>query len=106
MDRRLEEAAEVLGATRWQVFRRVVLPLSLEGVATGSILVFMLASGSFVTLLFLGGNSVQTLPLLIYQQFSVTRDFAMASAMSTALLLVAVLCLYAQLRLVRRRGMS
>ncbi|WP_430226127.1 hypothetical protein [Paroceanicella profunda] len=44
-------------------------------VGTGAILVFMIANGSFVTLVLLGGG-LQTLPLLIYQQFNTTRDFA------------------------------
>jgi putative spermidine/putrescine transport system permease protein len=104
IDRRLEEAAEMLGATPFQVFRRITFPLSLDGVGTGSILVFMVATGSFVTLLFLGGGTVQTLPLLIYQQFNTTRNFGLAAAMSTALLAIAVACLYLQLRLIRRRG--
>jgi putative spermidine/putrescine transport system permease protein len=47
---------------------------------------------------------MQTLPLMIYQQFNTTRDFGMASAMSKILLVIAVLCLFLQLRLVRRKG--
>ena len=101
---RLEESALVLGAGRLRTFLLIVLPLSLDGIGTGSILVFMLANGSFVTLLLLGGGSMQTLPLLIYQQFSTTRDFGFAAAMSTTLLVIALACLYLQLRLIRRRG--
>jgi putative spermidine/putrescine transport system permease protein len=101
IDRRLEESAEILGASRWRAFREITLPLSLDGIGTGSILVFMVANGSFVTLLLLGGG-LQTLPLLIYQQFNTTRDFGMASAMSTVLLLIALACLWLQLRLVGR----
>jgi putative spermidine/putrescine transport system permease protein len=103
IDRRLEESARILGAGRWRAFCEIVLPLSLDGIGTGSILVFMIANGSFVTLLLLGGG-LQTLPLLIYQQFNTTRDFAMVGAMSTVLLAIALVCLYLQLRLVRRKG--
>jgi putative spermidine/putrescine transport system permease protein len=103
IDRRLEESAALLGATRFRTFWEVTLPLSLDGIGTGAILVFMVANGSFVTLVLLGGG-LQTLPLLIYQQFNTTRDFGMASAMSTVLLAVALVCLFLQLRLVRRRG--
>lgn len=103
IDRRLEESAEILGASRWRAFREITLPLSLDGVGTGSILVFMVANGSFVTLLLLGGG-LQTLPLLIYQQFNTTRDFGLASAMSTVLLAIALLCLGLQLMLLRRKG--
>jgi putative spermidine/putrescine transport system permease protein len=103
IDQRLEESAALLGATRFRTFLEVTLPLSLDGIGTGAILVFMVANGSFVTLVLLGGG-LQTLPLLIYQQFNTTRDFGMASAMSTVLLAVALVCLFLQLRLVRRRG--
>ncbi|MFC7399973.1 ABC transporter permease [Chelatococcus sp. GCM10030263] len=103
IDQRLEESAALLGASRFRTFLEVTLPLSLDGIGTGAILVFMVANGSFVTLVLLGGG-LQTLPLLIYQQFNTTRDFAMASAMSTVLLAIALVCLFLQLRLVRRRG--
>lgn len=104
IDRSLEDSARILGAGRLKTFWRVTFPLSLDGVGTGAILVFMIANGSFVTLLLLGGGTLQTLPLLIYQQFNTTRDFAFASAMSIVLLALAVACLYLQLRLIRRRG--
>jgi putative spermidine/putrescine transport system permease protein len=105
VDRRLEESAAILGAGRVSSFIHVTLPLTLDGIATGFILVFMLTNGSFVTLLLLGGG-LQTLPLLVFQQFSVTHDFAFASAMSNVLLSAAVLCLFIQLRLIRRRGVA
>lgn len=102
IDTRLEESAELLGAGRLRAFREVTLPLSVDGIVTGCILVFMVANGSFVTLLLLGGG-LQTLPLLIYQQFNTTRDFGMVGAMSTVLLVLAVACLWLQLRMVRGR---
>lgn len=103
IDRRLEESAKILGAGRLRTFWEITLPLSLDGIGTGAILVFMIANGSFVTLVMLGGG-LQTLPLMIYQQFNTTRDFGMASAMSTILLVIAIACLFLQLRLVRQRG--
>jgi putative spermidine/putrescine transport system permease protein len=105
VDERLEESAQILGAGRLRTFWEVTLPLSLDGVGTGAILVFMVANGSFVTLVLLGGG-LHTLPLLIYQQFNTTREFGMASAMSNVLLAVAIVCLYLQLRLVRRQGVA
>lgn len=103
---RLEEAARLLGAGKTATFTRVTLPLSLDGIGTGSILCFMLASGSFVTLLLLGSGSVRTLPLLIYQQFNTTRDIGLASAMSNVMLVIALACLFIQLRYIRRRGVK
>ena len=94
----------MLGAGPFNTFFRVTLPLSIDGIATGTIIVFMLTTGSFVTLLLLGGGSFQTLPLLIYQQFNATRDLGFASAISNLLLIIALVCLYLQLRLIRRPG--
>lgn len=106
IDPKLKESARVLGAGRLRTFWSVTLPLSLDGVATGSILTFMVANGSFVTMLLLGDGKVVTLPVLIFQQFTLTRDMHFASAMGNVLLAVAVACLSLQLRLVRRRGVE
>lgn len=103
---RLEESARILGAGRVRTFLAITLPLSLDGIATGTILVFMLVNGSFVTLLMLGGGAMQTLPLLIYQQFNITRDFAFGAALSNVLIVIAVVCLYLQLTLIKRRGVD
>lgn len=104
LPRNVEEAARVLGASPWQAFLRVTLPLSFEGIGTGAILVFMLTVGSFVTVLLLGGTETMVLPLLIYQQVSVTADERFASALGTVLLLVGLATLYLQTRLFRVRG--
>jgi spermidine/putrescine transport system permease protein len=57
LDRRLLEAASDLGASRWQAFRRVTLPLSLPGVAAGFFFVFIPTVGEFVTPSLVGGTS-------------------------------------------------
>lgn len=106
VERNLEDSARILGANRLQTFFRITFPLTLDGIATGFILVFMLANGSFVTVLFLGGGSLPTLPLLIYQQFNTTRDFAFASVASNVLLVLTLVCLFLQLRFIRRRGVA
>ena len=104
IDPHLEESARILGANRVMTFLKVTFPLSLDGIGTGFIIVFLLANGSFVTLLLLGGGELKTLPLLIYQQFTISRDFQFAAAMSNVLLAIAVGCLYLQLRLIKRKG--
>jgi len=106
IDRGLEESARVLGANARQTFLKVTLPLSLDGIATGAILVFMLTNGSFLTMLLLGGGSIVTLPLMIYQQFNLTQDVAFAAAMGNTLLAFALVCLFLQIRLIRRRGIT
>jgi putative spermidine/putrescine transport system permease protein len=104
VDRRLEESARILGAGALRTFFLVTLPLAAEGIATGCVLVFMLTNGSFVTQLLLGDGSVVTLPLLIFQQFSLTQDLNFASAMGNLLLVIVLVCLWVQLRMSGRKG--
>lgn len=106
LDQRLEESAQILGASPIQAFFRITLPLSLDGIATGCILVFVLTNGSFLTMLLLGGGKVTTLSLLIYQQFTLTQEVAFAAAMGNILLLCSVIALAIQLRFVRRKGVK
>lgn len=106
VDVRLEESARILGAGRLATFLRITLPLSLDGIATGCILVFVLTNGSFLTMLLLGGGKVTTLSLLIYQQFNLTQDVAFAAAMGNVLLVFALICLALQARFVQREGVK
>jgi len=101
LDPKVEEAAKVLGASRFNVFRLVVLPLSAEGMLTGSILVFTATVGSFVTVMLLGNASTMVMPLLIYQQLTVASDWPFASAMGTTLLILVMLVLWMQSRFAR-----
>jgi putative spermidine/putrescine transport system permease protein len=99
----LEDTAAVLGAGWWQRFRLVVFPLSLEGVGAGVTLVFMLAIGSFVSVLLLGGADTLVLPLLIYQQvILINNNFA--AALGMYLLVISLVLLYVQARTFRVRG--
>jgi putative spermidine/putrescine transport system permease protein len=102
VDQRLEESARVLGAGRLRAFLAVTLPLSMDGVITGCILVFVITNGSFLTMLLLGGGKVTTLSLLIYQQFNSSGDIGFAAAMGNVLMLVALVGLGLQLLLHRR----
>ena len=104
VDVRLEESARVLGAGRLRSFLDVTLPLSMEGVATGCLLVFVITNGSFLTMLLLGNGRIVTLSLLIYQQFNTTQDVGFAAAMGNILMLAAVLCFALQFGFLRRRA--
>ena len=84
-DRSLEEAALSLGADRTRVFWRVTFPLSLHGVGVGCVLVFLLAIGSFVTPVLLGGGKVRLLAPMIYDQIINIVDWSTGSAMSVVL---------------------
>lgn len=81
-------AAEDLGASRFQSFIHVVLPLSLPGVMIGAFITFVLAIGDYVTPQILGGNRELVMPQAILLQVQRRADFPMASAMSLVLMLV------------------
>ncbi|MDT7950811.1 MAG: ABC transporter permease subunit [Acetobacteraceae bacterium] len=87
-DPALEEAAADLGATPWTVFRTVTWPLSVPGVAAGLALVFIPAVGEYVIPELLGGPSAQTVGRALWNEFFSNRDWPMASALATALLIV------------------
>jgi putative spermidine/putrescine transport system permease protein len=91
IDRSLEEAARGLGASRARTFLEVTLPLSLPGIVAGSLLVFALAISAYVTPVLLGGSSVLTVPVLVYQQVSASFNLGFAGALGAVLLAVALL---------------
>ena len=95
IDRSLEEAARGLGASRARTFLEVTLPLSLPGVVAGSLLVFALAISAYVTPVLLGGNSVLTIPMLVYQQVSASFNLGFAGALGAVLLAVALILVFA-----------
>ena len=102
-DFRLKEAAQDLGASRWQAFWRVTVPLSMPGVIAGSILVFIPSAGEFVIPTLLGGGKVVMMGNVIQSQFGQARDWAFGSALAVML---AALLLAAILFYIRRVGMD
>jgi ABC-type spermidine/putrescine transport system permease subunit I len=94
IDPDLSRAAEGLRASRWNAFRRVVLPLSLTGVGAGRALVFVLALGFFITPALLGGGRVVMISMLIEQQVRELLNWPFAAALS-AVLLTVTLAVYA-----------
>jgi putative spermidine/putrescine transport system permease protein len=90
IDLALEEAARNLGANRLRTFVEVTLPLSVPGILAGSLLVFALAISAYVTPVLIGGNSVLTLPMLIYQQVSASFNPSFAGALGVLLLAVSL----------------
>lgn len=84
-------AAMDLGASAFQTFRHVVLPLTLPGVVTGAFLTFVLCIGDYVTPQILGGNTELTVPQVIMVQLGRRADFPLASALAIALMCIVTL---------------
>jgi putative spermidine/putrescine transport system permease protein len=91
-------AAAICGATRWQAFWRVLVPLALPGIVSGAMMVFVMSLGYFVTPALLGGPSYMMLAELIAQLVQSLLNWGLAGAASFVLLAI-TLSLYAvQLR--------
>lgn len=86
LDDHYAQAAATLGASPLKTFWCVTLPLTVEGIVTGSIIVFTMTLGSFVTVMLIGDNSTMVLPLLIYQKLTVTMDWPGAATLGIMLL--------------------
>lgn len=84
----LEHAAASLGANRAKVFWRVTLPLSMPGVITAALLVFVLSISSFVTPRLVGGGRLFVLATEIFNQATMTLNWPLASALSVMLLVL------------------
>ncbi|MBT8764564.1 ABC transporter permease [Metapseudomonas boanensis] len=84
--RSYEEAAATLGASRLQVFRQVVLPMSLPGIFTGATLVFAYNASSFVVPLLLGGRRVPMLAVMVHDQIAPLMNWPAASAAGVVLI--------------------
>ena len=102
IDNELWEASRDLGASGWTTFRRVILPLSVPGVAAGAVFVFVLSIGNFITADLLGGKQVQMVGNLIYAQFLTARDWPFGAALSFFLIGIMMLLLFIQAMVSRR----
>ncbi len=91
IDRGLLRAARNLGASGGRAFRHVFLPLSLPGVVGGSLLVFVLAVGYFITPRLLGGARDQMIAMVIEQQVELGMNWSFASALAILLLILTAL---------------
>ena len=94
MDRSLIEAAEDLGANRFQVFRKIIFPKSLPGVITGITMVFMPAVTTFVISRLLGGGQYTMIGNLIEKQFLESGNWYFGSAISILMMILILVSMY------------
>lgn len=97
LDTRVEEAARMLGASRWQVLRRVTLPLIGPAIASAASIVFLFTFTSFGVVLLLGGPRFATLEVEIYRQAAELLDLRVGATLALLQLVAlgALLILYA-----------
>jgi putative spermidine/putrescine transport system permease protein len=101
IDPRLVRAAHSLGASRLQAFRRVFLPLSLPGIAGGTLLVFILSLGFFITPALMGGPGDMMIAMLIEREVEITLNWSFASALAVILLALTLVGFTGYNRIVR-----
>ena len=101
-DMRLVEAGYDLYASRWQVLRRVILPIVKPGIIAGSILVFVPSLGAYVTPRVLGGGKNMMIGNFIELQFGQGRNWPLGAALSILLLVIVMVALLFYVRAANR----
>jgi spermidine/putrescine transport system permease protein len=104
LDNRLLEAAADLGSPPWRTFRQVTLPLSLPGVATGCLLVFILLMGEFLIPALLGGGKVFFVGNALVDLFLQSRNWAYGSAVAASLVIIMLVSVTLYMKLIARVG--
>jgi spermidine/putrescine transport system permease protein len=104
LDKRLLEASADLGASAFESFRRITLPLSAPGIITGVMLVFILLMGEFLIPAILGGGKVFFVGNALVDLFLQSRNWPFGSALAMTLVAMMLLIIGLYLKLVARYG--
>jgi spermidine/putrescine transport system permease protein len=104
LDKRLLEASSDLGARPWATFLKVTLPLSVPGVATGCLLVFILLMGEFLIPALLGGGKVFFVGNALVDLFLQSRNWAYGSAVAFTLIVIMLVTVTIYMRMISRLG--
>lgn len=92
IDLNLSDASASLGASEWQTFKKITIPLSLPGILAGCLLTFSAAITAFISQSLIGGGQMLFMPMYLYQQVSALSNFPFAAAISLTFLGTVVLC--------------
>ncbi|KAE9627702.1 ABC transporter permease [Parasedimentitalea maritima] len=106
LDERLLEASSDLGAKPWRTFLQITLPLSIPGIATGCMLVFILLMGEYLIPALLGGGKVFFVGNALVDLFLQSRNWAYGSAVAVTLVVVMLITVTVYMRLINRLGAS
>jgi putative spermidine/putrescine transport system permease protein/spermidine/putrescine transport system permease protein len=106
IDRDYVRAAASLGASPTAAFWRVYLPLSMPGLAAGTVMVFVICLGFYVTPQFLGGGRVTTISMKIQTNVATYFDWGAASSLGVVLLVITVLVFWGFSRLLPLRRLT
>lgn len=93
----VREAAFDMGATKWQVFHRVDLPLAMPGIMIGGLLTFVLSVGAISEAKILGGQKVVTIASDIETEFTYAQNWPLGAALSTVFILLTTVIVFAAL---------
>ena len=104
LDWSLVQVSQDLGATPFQTFRRVILPLTAPGIVGGSIIVFIPALGNFIVPDVLGGAKVLMMGNLVEQQFLSARNWPFGATLAMLIMATVLVFLLIYVRAVVRRG--
>jgi len=104
LDKRLLEASADLGASPLRTFLQVTLPVSLPGVATGSLLVFILLMGEFIIPALLGGGKVFFIGNALVDLFLQSRNWPFGAAVAVSMVFVMLASIVAYMRFVLGGG--
>ncbi len=104
LDKRLLEASSDLGAKPWRTFIQITLPMSIPGIATGCMLVFILLMGEFLIPALLGGGKVFFVGNALVDLFLQSRNWPYGSAVAVTLVVVMLITVTIYMRLIKRLG--
>ena len=104
LDKKLLEASSDLGAKPWRTFVHVTLPMSIPGIATGCMLVFILLMGEFLIPAMLGGGKVFFVGNALVDLFLQSRNWAYGSAVAVTLVVIMLITVTLYMRLISRMG--
>ncbi len=102
LDKRLLEASSDLGAHPFTTFLKITLPMSISGIATGCMLVFILLMGEFLIPALLGGGKVFFVGNALVDLFLQSRNWAYGSAVAVMLILIMLVTVTLYMRLISR----